>query len=140
PEIIREILDLPRLTLVEDLARVLDDCIVRTPNFMKHDVGEGDDHAAVHALHFLAEIEGYEAVDSFLRFLSIHPDALEFWIGDELNYDKQISRIIAGDIPRCVEWLKAPAIGGRAKGMLAEAMEYLARRDARYLEPVIMGV
>lgn len=136
---IRKILALPRPTLVEDLMRVLEDCIIRTPNFMKQQVGEAADQAPDHALKLLAELEATEALESVLRFFSLHPEALEFWLGFD-TYSPQLSRIIAADIPRCTEWLKSPAIARRNKGILAESMEHLARVDPSQMDEIVRAM
>ncbi len=125
-EKIHAILALPRQSLVEDLGRVLDDCVARTPDFMRGRVAGEGTCAAFHAIHFLAEIHGTEALDHLLGFMSLHPDAVEFWLGD-FSVCAQISRIISADIPRCLEWLKSPGINHRSKNVITEAMEILAR-------------
>lgn len=134
-ETTREILALPRPTLVEDLARVLDDCIVRTPNFINGLVDEAGECAPHHAVHLLAELDGTEALENLLRFLAMHPDALDFWIGD-MDWHPQVAGIIAGDIPRCTAWLKSPGIAARGKGILVGAMEHLAKKEPLRMEEI----
>jgi hypothetical protein len=138
-KLVRSILALPRMTLVDDLARVLDDCAARTPNFMSHEVDEND-FAAFHALHLLADIDGAGALESLLGFLSLHPDALAFWLGAARNYAPQIARVIAADIPRCAAWLRSPGIHCRPKGILIESMEQLAKSDPRHMDEVVSAL
>jgi tetratricopeptide (TPR) repeat protein len=134
------ILSLPRKTLVKDLVAVIGDCITRTPNFMRGAVDEGEDFAVFHALHFLAEIRGQEAIPSLLQLLAMHPDAVDFWLGDTEAYIPQIARIIAGDLPACMAWLKQPGIKARSKGMITEAMEQIAKSDPARLPEIKAGL
>jgi hypothetical protein len=137
---IDSMLALPRETLVRDLIAVLNDCIERTPDFMRHVVGEGEDFAVFHALHLLAEIQGYEACPSLLRLLAMHPQAVDFWLGDAHAYIPQIARIIAGDLPACMAWLRQPGIECRGKGMVTEAMEQIAKSDPARLPEISAGL
>lgn len=130
---ITEILALPREMLVADLIHVLDDSISRTPNFMSYDIEESEACAPVHALHFLAELDATESLEAVLRFLSLHPDALRFWLGD-LNYSEQFARIIRGDLTRVTAWLKSPGISSSGKCRLTDAMAHLAQ-----VEPALRG-
>ncbi len=134
------ILALPRETLIRDLVALLDDCIDRTPNFMRDAVVEGEEFAVFHALHFLAEIDGHEACPSLLRLLEMHPKAVDFWLGEFDSYIPQIARIIAGDLPACLAWLKLPAIESRGKGMVTEAMEQIAKCDPSRLPEISVGL
>jgi tetratricopeptide (TPR) repeat protein len=129
-EKIREILALPRESLVEDLGKVFDDCVDRSPDFMEFEEASWNTSAVLHALHLLAEVDGTEALPGLLRVLSMHPDAVDFWLGETSAYSPQISRLVGGGIPECAAWLKLPGIDPRHKGMLCEGLEYLARQDA----------
>ena len=133
---IRLILELPRETLVADLIRVLDDAVVRTPNFMRAKLPDQETCAPVHALHFLADLRATEALESVLRFLSLHPDALGFWLGD-LNYSPLLARLIQDRLPRATEWLKSPGISTRGKCQVMHGMVHLARSEARYRGDVV---
>lgn len=133
---IREILALPRETLITDLARVLDDCRARTPNFMRYGVEESDCPNPVHALHFLAETSATESLDAVLRFFSLHPDALSFWLG-HMNYDALLARIVRGQNERVAEWLKSPGISRVGKGYIVDAMAHLGRMESGMREEIV---
>ena len=124
--VIAEILALPRETLVADLIHVLEDCLIRTPNFMSYDHKESEVCAPVHALHFLAELDATESLEAVLRILSLHPDALSFWFGDVI-LSAQVARIIRGDLGRGTAWLKSPGISSAGKYNLTKAMTHLAQ-------------
>ncbi len=139
-ECIHEILALPRQSLVVDLIAVLEDCILRTPDFMRAIVEEEGIFAAFHALHLLAEIHGHEACGSLLRLLEMNPQAVDFWLGEVNAYIPQIARIIPGDLAACVAWLISPGIESRAKGMVAEAMEQIAKCEPARLMEITSGL
>jgi uncharacterized protein YchJ len=133
---IREILALPRETVVADLIHVLDDSISRTPNFMSYDIEESEACAPVHALHFLAELDATESLEAVLRFLSLHTDALRFWFGT-LTLSGEFARIIRGDLTRVTAWLKSPGISSSGKCRLTDAMAHLAQVEPALREEVV---
>ena len=137
---IANILALPRETLVRDLIAVINDCILRTPNFMQQTADRGQDLAVHHALHFLADIDGHEACSCLLRLLGMHPDAVDFWLDEIEAYIPQNARIIAGDLMACMEWLKLAGIHRRGKGMVTEAMEQAAKDDHSILPEIKAGL
>jgi len=135
-----EMLALPRDSFVADLCAVLDDCVARTPHFMHGKYVPELDFAAFHALHLLAEVRGVEGCPHLLKFLSMPPAAVDFWLGDWRGYISQIARIIEGDLPACMEWLKSPGIDSRAKGMVVEAMEQVAKSAPARLGEIASGL
>ena len=139
-DMIEEILALPREFLERDLIAVLEDCIARTPDFMCRRVRGEEDFAAFHALHLLAEIKGHVACGSLLHFLSMHPRAVDFWLGEVEAYVTQIAQIIPGDLPACFVWLKSPGIDSRAKGMVTEAMEQIAKSEPQRVAEITSGL
>ena len=128
-ETILEILALPRETLVKDLIAVLNDCAVRTSLFMKSRNPDGEHFAAFHAIQLLAEINGHEACDALLRFLSMPYDALKFSLPEGITYPPEMAYIIAHGLPACLAWLRSPGICSYGKGLILEAMEELALRE-----------
>ena len=135
-ETIREILALPRETLVADLIRVMEDVIARTPCFLE-DCGEGMESTfALHALHFLAELPAPEALPVTLRFLQLHEDELSFWLGD-FGYTQQFARICEGGLEEIKLWMKLPGISASGKSTISSAVGLVALRDADRREDVI---
>ena len=134
--LIREILALPRATLVADLTHVLEDSLSRTPNFMSYNIEDSEACAPVHAIHFLAELDATESLEAVFRFLSVHPDALEFWFGN-LNLSGQFARIIRGGLPRVTAWLISPGISSAGKTSLTDAMAHLAQVAPELREEIV---
>jgi hypothetical protein len=88
-QIIKEILCLPRQTLINDLESILDD-VVRRYEYFKNKVDEGEwveeeQTFLIHALFLLTELNATESLDKVLQLLRQDEDLLEFWFGDYLN-------------------------------------------------------
>jgi hypothetical protein len=84
PEIIREILQLPRETLIADLETMLLDAVERYHFFYEADEDLGDDFP-LHALFILAELKAEDSLPKVFQFLSYDADFLDFWLGDHLT-------------------------------------------------------
>lgn len=84
-EAIRSLLSADRATLISDLEKVLEDCVLRFEYQATN--AEPDEFIALHALYLLAEIEAHESQPAILRFLCLPADLLEFWLGDALLED-----------------------------------------------------
>ncbi|MEZ5071228.1 MAG: SEC-C metal-binding domain-containing protein [Bacteroidales bacterium] len=87
-DILREILALPRESLLEDLDRVLEDAILRYGHFQKICDRDGwqDDIMSfpTHALLILGELRAKESLPRLLELLRQGPDCIELWYGDFL--------------------------------------------------------
>lgn len=140
PEEIREILALPRESLVRELSLVLDDCVARTPDFLNGAAPGENEFTVYHALFLLAEIDGTEALPSLLRVLSLHPHEYDFWLDEIREYVPQMSRIVGGGISECAEWLKTPGIASHQKICLSEAVEMLGRHDSARTDEAIAAL
>lgn len=140
PGMMKGILALPRESLVSDLIRLLEDCIRRTPDFMAHKVPDGNGAPVLHALHLLAELRARGSLEQVLSLLSLHPQALDFWIGGNIHLVSLLARIIDGNIPRCTAWLKSAGIAHKGKGLIAEAMETLGRNNPSCREEVVAAM
>lgn len=140
PQLMQDILSLPRESLVSDLIRLLEDCVRRTPDFMACKGPAGNGAPVLHALHLLAELRACESLEQVLSLLSLHPQALDFWIGGNIHLVSLLTRMIEGNIPRCTAWLKSPGIDHKGKGLIAEAMETLGRNNPSCREEVVAAM
>ena len=81
--IIKDILKLPRASLIADLEKVLDDCIDRYDYFQK---SEENDFSLlffpIHAILLLTELKAKESLSKVLHVLSYEETFLNFWFGD----------------------------------------------------------
>jgi len=81
-EKLREILSLPRTTLIEDLEKVLMDGVNRYDFFVGIDSTESTDAFVLHALFLLKEIQAVESLPIVFSFLRYDNEVLDFWLGD----------------------------------------------------------
>lgn len=135
---LRQLLSLPRATLVPDLVRVLDNAAARTPDFIDGRTADDATTAPLHALHLLAEIGATEALGAVLRWFSQHPDGLQFWLGD-IDCQGQLARLCNGSVPQAAEWLKTPGIGTFGKALVTSALAALALTEPGQREAVVAG-
>ena len=84
--ILKEILDLPKESLINDLKKVIEDSIARYKYFKDEVEWKEETHTFVlHALFLLKELEAREAIENVLNLLRQKPKFLEFWFNDLLN-------------------------------------------------------
>ncbi|MDZ4759110.1 MAG: DUF1186 domain-containing protein [Bacteroidota bacterium] len=82
PEILKEIVDLPRETLIEDLEKVLLDAEKRFEYFADMEWEDETHHFPFHAVFLLNEIHAVESFPRVILFLQNDRDFTEFWFGD----------------------------------------------------------
>lgn len=89
PAFLKEILTLPRVSLIKDLEEVIMDGVWRYEYFQAQQEAEGwTDHEyefMLHALLLLGELRAEESLPIVLEMLRQDVDFLEFWFGDHLT-------------------------------------------------------
>lgn len=86
--VLMNLLELPRESLVEDLKTVIADSISRYNYFKKETDWEFNTHSFVfHALFILSELKAYEALDAVLDLLRQNEKLLDYWLSDGLTED-----------------------------------------------------
>ncbi len=135
-DVMMEVLHLPREVLVADLIRVLEDAIERSPYFLE--VGPVDEETCfpIHAIHFLGELTASEALDTVLRFMSLHPDVLDYWMGD-FFYPEPLSLICRGRFGQLKEWMKLPGISVLGKNQITAAVKHLGLNEPEHRADVL---
>ncbi len=83
-EKLREIISLPRTTLIEDLEKVLMDGVNRYDFFVGIESTEATDAFVLHALFLLKEIQAVESLPIVFSFLRCDNEVLDLWLGDHL--------------------------------------------------------
>ncbi len=81
-EKLKEIIALPRQTLIEDLERVLLDAEYRYEYFIEKEYDEETHSFILHALFLLMEIEAEECLPKVLCFLENDYELIDFYLGD----------------------------------------------------------
>ncbi len=79
---LKEIIDLPRATLITDLESVLIDAVNRYDYFIKKSEGDDNHDIVLHSLLLLKEIRAYESLPKIISFLEYDYEFLDFWLGD----------------------------------------------------------
>lgn len=136
---IREILALPRASLVADLQVLLDDAIRVGPACYWNDDAAAEDNAfpsARNALHFLAELKATEVTGTVLDFFSQNSELLVMWLG-EGSFTDLLYPHVEPCLARVAAWMKQPGLSWLARGGVSEAVMRLAVREpARRAEVV----
>lgn len=83
--LLREIIELRRPTLIEDLERVINDSIFRYDYFKGIEFSEETHSFVLHALLLLKEIDATESLPIIFSFLSLDEKFLNFWLGDHIT-------------------------------------------------------
>lgn len=81
-DILREIIALPRASLIEDLDRVLLDAVERYGYFGELDFEDETHSFVLHALFLLKEINAEESLPKILSFLESNYELLDYWLSD----------------------------------------------------------
>jgi tetratricopeptide (TPR) repeat protein len=87
PQIIKDILSLPRETLLSDLHKVLYDSIARYEIFAEEDWDKNRHEFLMHALLLLTELKDESSIELILDLLRQDNEYLDFWFGDYLTSD-----------------------------------------------------
>jgi hypothetical protein len=138
-QFIRSVLAHPRESLIEDLLLLIEDCRERSPNFLAGRARNEGKDAFIHAVHFLAEIEAKGTTPALLRFFSMHPKEVGFWMRNAFDFSASLATLLQDDTGDCFEWLKKPGIGSFCRGYIIGGLGELARRDPGRRDEIIRG-
>jgi len=84
-EILREIISLPRKTLIQDLETVLNDAVDRFNYFYNLDYNDTTHTFPVHAVYILTEIKAEESLQGLLSLFTNNRELLDYWFADLLT-------------------------------------------------------
>jgi hypothetical protein len=84
-EKLKEILALPRESIIADLEKLLQDAVSRYQHFIKLEWKEDTHHFPLHAICLLAELKSENSLPAVLNFLENNEEVLEYWLGDHLT-------------------------------------------------------
>jgi len=130
-EIMEDILQLPRETLIADLENILEDSIRRYKYFYDKYVefDENEQSFPIHALRFLGALEAHESVQSVLNLFRQGQNILEYWFADRLKHYVVDTLLIMGS--HQLEALKAYTL---------EANQYFSPRTYTFDAIVQIGL
>ncbi|MDR4506889.1 MAG: DUF1186 family protein [Candidatus Brocadiaceae bacterium] len=136
-QIIQEILDLPRASLINDLEIILED-VVRRYEYFKLKVEkdgwvEEEQSFLIHALFLLTELNATESLDKVLQLLGENEKVLEFWFGDYLNEElwRAIYQLGNTQLEKLKQFVLKPHIDTFARSGICTAVERLRIMNRR---------
>ena len=125
PTLLKEILALPRETLIADLETVLDDAL-RRYEYFKEDVelfGWDDDKMSfpLHAIMLLGELRAEESLPKILEIFHQNEEFLEFWFADHLYETlwEPLFHIANNHFDVIKKYMKEPGVDIYAKSVLS---------------------
>lgn len=136
---IREILALPRQTLIEDLEKVLADAVSRYAYFQVSDETEEPLSCVLHAMFLLKEIKAESSLPKVLSFLEYEADFLDFWLGDHNteNLWQCVYVLGASSTAMLKEFLVKPGVFTYAKSAVSEALNQRVLHNPAKREEVL---
>lgn len=123
-DVIDQILNLPRTTLIEDLVTVLNDGIERFTFFENQGWEEEKTSFIFHAINLLTELNAVEQLPAVLNTLRQSDDYLEFFINDFLTECIWMSIYKLGEnqLNTLENFMKEPAIYTYCRSAVSEAI------------------
>ena len=103
---LEKIISLPRLTLIEDLEKVIEDSIRRWEYFQELDYDESTHEFVFHALYCLGALEVESSLPKVLNLLRMGEEFIDYWFAD---YIEEVFYVV---------------ISGLAKNQLKELYEF----------------
>jgi SEC-C motif/Protein of unknown function (DUF1186) len=150
-EKIEQILALPRLSLIDDLKKVIDDSMARYEHFSSIEWAEESHNFLQHALWLLADLKAAEALPHVIHLLRQDKEWTEYWFNDWLtgSHSMAFYHITGDDLSpwanymkeRHVDWYSR-CVGGNVICILgyhnperkAQCLEWFEEVGAYYLE------
>lgn len=127
--LVREILALPRETLIEDLHRVLYDSFERFHYFSEKIEWQNETHEfPLHALFLITELRDEQSLHVILDLLRQGEEYLEFWFNDYLTEEfwETIFWLGMNNLDELVSFMQEPGIYSYAKTEIAVAVSQIA--------------
>jgi len=140
PEILKEILALPRQPLVEDLQKVLQDSIDRYDFYNgKPGWDEATQCFPLHALFLLKELQSTESLPMLLEVLRKDASFLDYWFSDFITEGMwEIIMVLGRENPsKLLEFMKDPSVYTYARSEVSVAMAETALHDPGRRDEVI---
>lgn len=127
-EIVKQILALPRQTLIEDLEKVLKDTIDRSGLFQKQDLDNNQLAFHLHALWLLADLKATEALPTVLDVLKQDSDFHDFWFSGFLteNFWESVFHIVGNQLEILKEVVFHPTADWAARDVPSTVVAQIA--------------
>jgi hypothetical protein len=123
-EKLKEIILLPRTTVIEDLETILLDAINRYGYFVEQNYAEESHMFVLHAAFLLAELKAETSLPKILSFLEYDLEFLDFWFGDHVTVSIWQFVYVLGfrNTPILKQFLIQPGVNMYSKVCVSEAL------------------
>lgn len=138
-EIMEEILNLPRASLIEDLETVLNDSIERFSYFEENCYDYASTYFVIHAFNLLAELGATNQLQTVLKVLAQSKELVEFYLDLYLTEFVWITIYKLGDqnLEMLAQFMKHPGIYMFSKTEIAESVAQIALHQPERRNEVI---
>lgn len=132
-EVFREILSLPRETLITDLKAVLEDTINRFEYFLEEAEDYGWDETKynfnIHAVYLLAALGSEESLPAVLELFRQGDEFLDFWYADRLEefFAGPVAELASGQLEVLDDFLREPDNSYYARNIAVSALEIITQ-------------
>ena len=125
---IREIVALPRQTVIADLEKVIDDSILRFDNFQDIEWDESKYNFLANAIWLLCELKSEESLPKLLEVLRQDNDALDFWFSDMVHEMLPMNVWYLGinQIDKLFSFLREPQDDWSPRAVVSTALMHIA--------------
>ena len=141
-ERLQAILALPRETVVEDLAAIVQHAIDHFHTYRELESKGGlaveENSFVLHAILLLSELPGAKSLEALLQVYSQSEEFLDFYLGELLTQYgwEPISKLAAGHFDRLTAFMKTPRLHYLTKVMVADGLCRLALDRPQHLAAV----
>lgn len=127
-EKLKEIIALPRATVIADLEKILVDAVDRYLFFAELEYEEETDKFPLHAICLLGEMKSEKSLPAILHLLENNEEVLQFWFGDHLTETLWLPvYLLSQNNPELLkQFLLKPGIHTYAKIVVTEALTQTA--------------
>ncbi len=142
-DILKEILGLPRQSIIRDLKKVLNDSICRFEYFKELDsegnINVKDITFPIHALFLLGELKASEALDDILETFRQGDEFIGFWYGDFITDALWLPlyQLTEGKLDALKEFMLEPGIYTFAKSEISTAVIQYYYHHPEKRDPVL---
>lgn len=142
-ELIREILALPRQSLITDLEKVINDALCRFEFFdnMVEDEGWNEELMSfpIHAVFLLGEIRAEQSLEKVLDLFRQNSDFLELWFGDHITETlwEPVYYLGSNLLDKLKLFIQEPGLYTYAKSLVSNAVTQIPLHQPKRKEEVI---
>ncbi|WP_199223361.1 SEC-C metal-binding domain-containing protein [Brumimicrobium oceani] len=140
-EEIQLILDLPRESLIEDLAKMLNDGIERFSYFENDENEEEKSFFVIHAINLLAELGAEDKLVDILNVLKQSNEFLDFYFGMYIDgpFWQNIYKLGKDKLDDLQSFLKEPGVSTTSKILISLTLKRIGEIDASRRAEVIQS-